>query len=209
MSLSDNLILVGSGGHSRVVIEAAALSGFNILGIIDINFKEVKENILGNEVLGNFQELKKYNFKDCKTIISIGDNELRSKYYNETKKLGFPLATIVHPNSNISSHAILGEGVFVGAGSIINTRTSIGNNTLINTGVIIDHECRIEEHCHIAPGVKIAGRVKIEKNSFIGIGSTVIDNVTIGKGCIIGAGSVVLESVGPNSKMAGVPAKEI
>ena len=56
----DDLIIIGSGGHARVVIDTAEQSGFNILGIIDINYKNNDEKIIGYNVIGNFTALSKF-----------------------------------------------------------------------------------------------------------------------------------------------------
>ena len=52
-----DLVIIGSGGHARVVAESAILSGFVIKGFIDLNFKQVEENIIGYPILGNIKSL--------------------------------------------------------------------------------------------------------------------------------------------------------
>ena len=40
------ILIIGSGGHSRVVIDVALTLGFNIVGVIDINYSNDNENII-------------------------------------------------------------------------------------------------------------------------------------------------------------------
>ena len=49
-----NLVIIGSGGHARTVIDTAKLNSLQkIIGVLDIHFKEnKKEKILGVPVLG-------------------------------------------------------------------------------------------------------------------------------------------------------------
>ena len=48
-----NLIIIGSGGHSRVAIDIALELNHSILGIIDINFKQkIKEKACLGPALG-------------------------------------------------------------------------------------------------------------------------------------------------------------
>lgn len=206
---SKNIIIVGAGGHARVVIDAAENVGLNILGILDIEYKNQNENILGYDVLGDFSVIERYDCKDVMVMIAIGDNKLRSQYFYRALKLGFFLPAIIHPTAIISKHAYLGMGVFVNAGVIINAKADIHDNTIINTGSVIDHEVFIGKHCHIGPGVKIAGRVQIGDYAFVGIGASVIDKITIEENVIIGAGSVIIENIESNSTVVGIPGKKV
>lgn len=206
---SKNIIIVGAGGHARVVIDAAENVGLNILGIIDIEYKNQNENILGYDVLGDFSVIERYDCKDVMVMIAIGDNKLRSQYFYRAKKLGFFLPAIVHPTAIVSKHANLGMGVFINAGVIINAKVVVNNDTIINTAAIVDHEVLIGEHCHIGPGVKIAGRVQIGNYAFIGIGTNIIDKTIIGEDVIVGAGSVIIKNIESNSTVVGVPGKKI
>jgi sugar O-acyltransferase (sialic acid O-acetyltransferase NeuD family) len=205
----DDLIIIGSGGHARVVIDTAEQSGFNILGIIDINYKNNDEKIIGYEVIGNFTALSKFLPNKTSVIIALGDSQLRSKFFYDCLKQGYNLPSIIHPTAIISKHVKIGKSVFINAGVIINSEVDIGDNSIINTGAIIDHECNIGKHCHIGPGVKVAGRVHIGEHTFVGLGSTIIDKITIGDNVMIGAGSVIIRDIESDSTVVGIPGKRI
>ncbi|MEW1810249.1 DapH/DapD/GlmU-related protein [Pseudarthrobacter phenanthrenivorans] len=51
--------------------------------------------------------------------------------------------------------------------------------------------------------------IVIEDDCWIASGATILAGVTIGKGSVVAAGAVVTKSFGPNSVVAGVPAKMI
>ena len=205
----DDLIIIGSGGHARVVIDTAEQSGFNILGIIDINYKNNDEKIIGYNVIGNFTALSKFVPNKTSVIIALGDSKLRSKFFYICLEHGYNLPSIIHPTSIISKHVNIGKSVFINAGVIINSEVYIGDDCIINTGAIIDHECNIGKHCHIGPGVKVAGRVRIGEHTFVGIGSTIIDKITIGNNVMIGAGSVIIRDIESDSTVVGIPGKRI
>jgi sugar O-acyltransferase (sialic acid O-acetyltransferase NeuD family) len=205
----DDLIIIGSGGHARVVIDTAEQSGFNILGIIDINYKNNDEKIIGYNIIGNFTALSKFLPNKTSIIIALGDSKLRSKFFYNCLEQGYNLPSIIHPTSIISKHVKIGKSVFINAGVIINSEVDIGDNSIINTGAIIDHECNIGKHCHIGPGVKVAGRVRIGEHTFVGIGSTIIDKITIGNNVMIGAGSVIIRDIESDSTVVGIPGKRI
>jgi len=200
----NKLLILGVGGHARTVLESILSSSYEILGLIDINYKKQKEEILGVNVIGGIEILKNYNPKKTSISIAIGDNAIREKWFLKLKALGFILPSFIHPTAILSKYTDIGEGVYIGCGSIVNTNVIIGDNVIVNTGVIVEHEVKIGENCHLAPGVKVGGRVTIGSNTFIGIGSSTADYITIGQDVIIGAGSVIVKNVKDSSKVVGV-----
>ena len=95
------------------------------------------------------------------------------------------------------------------AGSVIQPGSVIGRNVIINTRTSIDHDCEISDHVHVAPGVTLSGKVKIAAGAHIGTGATVIQGINIGANSMIGAGAVVVSDVAGDSKVIGVPAREV
>jgi len=202
------IIVIGSGGHSRSVIDALDNLGLKIYGIVDINYKSQKEIIFNYKILGDMTFIENLNPKNFDIVLAIGDNEKREKYFSKILKKGFVLPTIIHPTAILSKKVFIGNGVFINAGAIINAGVEIGDNTIINTGSIIEHEVNIERNCHICPGVKIGGRVSIGQNTFIGIGSSVKDYIQIGEDVKVGAGSVIINNINKSLTVVGVPGKE-
>lgn len=200
------LVVIGTGGHSRVVAETAQLLNYHIAGFIDLNFSGIKETILGIPVLGGLETLMSLP-SDFKYFVAVGDNSIRKQVFDDMVRKGNSPVTLIHPSAIISAEVKVGLGTIICAGCIINTKAQICENTIINTGSIIDHETVIESDSHIAPGCKIAGRTKIGKQSFVGIGATIIDQIELGESVIVGAGSVIISDVPANSKIVGVPGK--
>ena len=209
LSEQKDLIIVGAGGHARVVIDAAELQGFNILGIVDTNYHEQDETIINYKVIGGFSELEHFDRKATNVFIAIGDAKERAAHFVEAKRMGFSIPKIIHPTAILSKYVMIGDGVFVNAGAILNAKVVIGDNSIVNTGSIIEHEVQLGEHSHIAPGCKIGGRVKIGNFTCIGIGSTIIDKIKIGDNVVIGAGSIVISDIESNSTVVGTPGRKI
>ncbi len=203
------LIIIGAGGQARVVIDAAEDTGFDVCGIVDIDYNGQNEKILNYPVLGDFSVLNEFNPEKTCLAIALGDGQERADYFHKLQKLGFRLPNIVHPTAIISKHVKIGKGVFINAGAIINAKADISDNTIINTGAIVDHEVVIGRNCHVCPGVKIGGRVTIGDNTFIGIGTSIIDYIKIGSKVTIGAGSVIIRDIKSNSKIVGAPGKRL
>jgi len=211
MSLKPDIVLVGGGGHCKVVISIIKkLDTFNIIGISDL-----KEN-LGKEVLGietryTDDQLEELHDKGIKyafvTLGSVGNPDNRIRLFEILKQIGFEIPVIISKDATVDESVEIEEGTVIMPGAIINPGTKIGKNCIINTGAIIDHDCTIGDHVHIAPGVTLSGSVKIGTGSHIGTGASVIQGIEIGSRVIVGAGSVVVNTIQDNKKVMGVPAR--
>lgn len=207
----DDVVVVGAGGHSRVVLSILrSYENFNVTGIADREAKTIGEMISGYAVQYTWNDFTEIYERGTKhAVIAVGDNAERRGLFSQLLNLGFRIPTIIHPTAIIEKDAVLGDGCVICLGATIGTRVLIGQNCIVYTGSIIDHEVKIEDHVFIAPGCRIAGRVIIGEGSFIGIGSTIKEKISIGKNAVIGAGSVVLNDIEENTTAAGVPAKAI
>ena len=210
--VKKKIVLIGGGGHCKVVISILKkLDSFEIAGIVD-NYKS-ESFINGIKIIGTDDDLKDiYKSGMRYVLITVGstkDNTKRYKLFNVSKEIGYKFPVIISPEAIVDKNVKIDEGTILMPGSIINIDSSIGKNCIINTGSIIEHDCKIGNHCHIAPGVHISGAVNIGKLSFIGIGTTIIQGIKIGKNVTIGAGSVVIKDIPDNVIAVGNPAEII
>ena len=204
-----DFLIVGTGGHARVIIDTMELCGLKAAGMLDLHYKNIEEKIFNYPVLGDYSSIDGYDKDKYNLILAIGDNTVRSEIFNNLLEKGYHFPSLVHPTAIIIRKTWIGCGVFINAGVIINAGVNISNNVIINTGAIIEHEVNIGEHSHIGPGVKISGRTKIGKKVFLGIGAVVIDKRILADNVIVGAGSVIIKDIESNSVYAGVPGRKI
>ncbi|OUR64411.1 serine acetyltransferase [Methylophaga sp. 42_25_T18] len=204
-----DIIVLGASGHAKVVIDLIEKQGqFLIAGLIDDNPALSGQDICNYKVLGNTEELKFQNVKQC--VVAIGDNRVRNDVEHWLTMNGFSLAkAIIHPSVQLAQGVSIGDGSVAMAGSVVNSDTVIANNTIINTGATIDHDCTIGNAVHIAPGSTICGGVSVGDLTLIGAGAVICPNVKIGKNVIVGAGATVLQNVADNVSVVGTPAKVI
>lgn len=204
----SKLLILGAGGHGKVVGEIALMmKQWKEIAFLDddINLKEV----IGIPVLGKVEEYLLFQKNYKYAFVAIGNNKIRHLLTNELKKSGFEIPILIHPLSILSNNVKIESGSVVMAGSVINSSVKIGESCIVNTSATIDHDCIIKSGVHVSPGVNIGGTVTIDELSWIGIGSSVVNNVNIGKNSIIGAGSVVIDDLKDNCTAVGVPAKAI
>ncbi len=93
----EKIILVGGGGHCKVVIDAIFLKKeYEIEGIVDLK-KKIGRKVLGVPIIGADNDLEKYFQKKIKScfiaIGAIGDSGLRVKLFNKAKKLDLNFPT--------------------------------------------------------------------------------------------------------------------
>lgn len=210
--MSLPVLVVGGGGHAKVLIEALRLRSMTILGIIDTDTAKIGTEVAGIRVIGDDKAISGYKPETLLIVNGIGSVHLpkmRTDVFEKFKAKGFTFATIIHPSAVVASDVILGEGAQIMAGVVIQPGCVIGANVIVNTRASIDHDCLIEDHVHIAPGVTLSGGVKVGNGVHIGTGATIIQGVAIGKNSVIGAGSVVTGNIESDTEVMGVPAKKI
>lgn len=197
-------ILIGAGGHARVLLDIAKLPP--LMAEIVCDPKLAVASWYGLTVLEEEVVLRNRAGQQVKIINGIGHlagDGLREKVYRRIKSMGYAFASAIHKTACISPCARAEEGVQVMAGAIIQSGAYVGENTIINTRASVDHDCGIGAHVHVAPGATICGGVTVGDGAFIGAGSTIIQGIKIGKNAIVGAGTVVVRDVADGEKIYG------
>lgn len=208
MDTNSVLIVFGSGGHAKVLIDAAEKQGFKQMLVIDDAQQNWGNQIMGYPILGGREALLQMHNRPP-AITAVGDNSARITISTWMESHGFPLIAVVHPSAQVGRGVQIGRGSFLVAGSVINSGAVIGTNVIVNTGATVDHDCIIGDGAHLAPGAHVCGGVEIGAGSFLGVGAVVVPSVHIGTNCIVGAGSTVLFDVPDNSRVAGIPARPL
>ncbi|MBI1184758.1 transferase [bacterium] len=204
--MRNRVLIIGAGGHAKVVAEIVQQQGHTLLGFLDDDERLIGESVLGIPVLGSISSWKNLDFDGI--LIGIGDNHVRYKIKQELSAIE-DLCWIEarHPSSIVSPTVLLGTGTTIVAGAVINVHAKVGSHCIINTGATIDHDCEIGDYSHMGPGVNLAGGVSIGEGVFIGTGATVIPGCKIGDWTIVGAGATVISDIPAHITVVGTPAK--
>lgn len=200
----SKIVIFGTGGHARVVLDLLSCIGLSVFGFIDDT--PTCDLLYGLPVRSSSDPVW-LRLTDFRFIVAIGDNRIRASIFERLIARGGTPLTALHPNSIISKESIVGPGTVVMAGAIVNSGAVVGTNCILNTGCSVDHDCQLADHVHLCPGVRLAGSVRIGSHTMLGTGCCVIPGQNIGSGTIVGAGSVVTRDL-PNSCCAyGNPAR--
>lgn len=198
------LVILGGGGHARVVLEAARLAGWNVQGFVDDD--RLAPLAAGATWLAKLNYwLMEAHPSEC-PIVAVGDLALRRRIIDGLRSTA---GVVVHPSAVVSPAALLEEGVFVGPGAIINPGARIGAHAIVNSGAIIEHDCAIGANVHVAPGAVLGGDVRVGADALVGLGARVLPGRRIGASATVGAASLVLEDVAAGGVVVGVPARVI
>ena len=204
------VIVLGGGGHAKVVIEALLRASVAMLGIVDNDPARIGEKLLGIPIIGDDSTVFLHPAHSVRLVNGLGSVGLsmrRQVLFQNLKGKGYTFHSVVHPSAIIASEVTLSEGAQIMAGVVIQPGTQIGQNTIVNTRASIDHDCRIGDHVHVAPGVTLSGGVTIGSGGHIGTGATVIQGISIGPNSLVAAGAVVVRDVEEGTTVRGVPAR--
>jgi UDP-perosamine 4-acetyltransferase len=205
----QQIVVVGAGGHAKVVLEAVqATQRFTVVGATDPAPEAA--TLLGVPIVGSDDVLPRLLASGigC-AVLALGENELRERLGARLQAMGFMLPAIVHPQAFIAPSARVADGAVVMARAVVGTDTTVGPFAIINTGAILDHDNVIGVAAHVAPGCSLAGWVKVGPRSLIGVGSAVRPKISIGADVIVGAGSAGVTDLAAGACVGGVPARPL
>ncbi|MFZ4828926.1 MAG: acetyltransferase [Phototrophicaceae bacterium] len=207
-----NVIIIGAGGHAKVIVDILLSGRKTTVGFLDDNPALSNQIILHLPVLGFISDHIKFTDRNL-FIMGIGSNVIRQTLVEKMSHVMWTEA--IHSSAYVAHGVEIGIGSVIMAKSVINPCSYVGKHVIINTSASIDHDCVVEDFAHIAPGVNIAGNVHIGKRVFVGIGAKIINGteanpLTIADDVIIGAGAVVTKSITePGITVVGIPAKPL
>lgn len=202
------IVVIGAGGHAKVIIEAIRAAEGTVLGVLDPH--PPAEAILGAPVLGSDDDLERLRDEGIRhAFVAIGKNSLREKIGKRVEALGMTMPAVVHPTASVSPSAMIGAGAIIMVKAVVGVETVINPLGIVNTGAVMDHDNHLGIAGHVAPGCALAGNVHVGDRAFIGVGSSVRPNTRIGADAMVGAGSSVVSDIPPGLTVVGVPAKPL
>ncbi|GAA4005794.1 acetyltransferase [Sphingomonas humi] len=200
------IVVIGAGGHAKVVIECLRHAGWNVIGCTDAD--PTPRSCAGVPVIGTDDALGRLRSEGvANAFCALGANRLRERVGGKLQDLGFALPSYQGPGAIVSSTVRIGAGVAIMPGAVINIDTVIGDFAIINTNANVDHDGVLGRAVHVGPGAALAGEVVVGDRSFIATGCAVIPQRRIGADTIVGAGSVVVRDLPSGVIAFGNPAR--
>jgi sugar O-acyltransferase (sialic acid O-acetyltransferase NeuD family) len=219
----SGVLIIGAGGHGKVVADILMCSGIQVLGFLDDDpatwpnsdesdssqargrAERAYRPPLGLPVLGAIEEYQR--FAPDGLAMGIGSNAARRQIVARLSGAESLWRNAIHPRAIVSPFARLGKGIVVAAGSVVNPDAVIGDFAILNTGATVDHDCVIGDYAHIAAGAHLSGNVRVGEGTLIGIGAAIAPGCSAGDWSVVGAGAAVVHDVPAGVTAKGVPAR--
>ncbi len=190
------LVVVGEGGHGRVVVEAAAAAGFQVVAQASAaGAAEVRALLERNGTSA--------------LAVAVGDNSVRANISAWAISAGAQLPVVVHPFSHVAPTAMIEAGSVILAGAVVGPGVRIGRGCIVNARAGVDHGCVLEDFAAVAPGATLGGDVHVGERSWIGLGASILEGRRIGADVVVGAGAVVVDDIPPLVVAFGVPCRVV
>lgn len=202
---TNQLLIVGAGGHAVSVTETALAAGYEVVGYVSTHSPSA--SLLGRpvhpEVPTTYAQSPGFIF------VAVGDNFTRQELFKGIRDVvgEARLPALVHPSASVSRLASVGPGTAVMQQAVVGSDAAVARGCLVNSGSVVEHECRLADFSSTAPLSALGGRVEIGSRSAIGIGAVVKHGITIGADVIVGAAAYVHSDLPARVVAFGTPAR--
>lgn len=139
-----NLLIIGAGGHGKVVKEVAEATGyFDKIDFVDDH---------NPQAVGRLADLKRLRSDYDAAFVGIGNNHLRGQVLEELQGYEYHIPVLIHPTAYISKSADIFYGTVVEPHAIVNANSKVGVGCIISVGAIVDHDVVIGKCVHVNAG---------------------------------------------------------
>lgn len=205
----SDFIIVGGGGHGRVVHEVLEALGHRVTGYTDLEpVEHAKTSYMGPD--SALLEAPLLSVRDLALGIGkVGTGHARMAVLGRLALRGYRFPTIQARGAIVHQDVIIGMGTQIMDGAVVVTGSRLGRGCIINTRASVDHDCRLGDNVHVAPGAVLCGDVTVGDNGMIGAGATLVPGIRLCADCVVGAGATVVRSIEHPGIYVGTPARRI
>lgn len=197
--MTDQVIIIGAGGHACVAADIVRAMGLGLRGFLD---DQEPAQLSSINLLGRVSDLPRFQ-EGHVFICAIGSYAARKAIMQHQ----VTWLSAIHPSAVVAPDVRIGEGTLVAANAVINPGSEIGRGCIINTAATVDHDCHLGDYVHLSPGAHLAGTVRVGEGAWLGVGAVVSNNLSICAHSVIGAGAAVVRDITKAGTYVGVPAR--
>ena len=146
---------------------------------------------------------------DDLVLVAIGAPLVRRSVVSRLRDHGAQFTSFVHDNAVIGDGVTVGAGSIICPGSILSTDIVLGEQVHINTNCMIGHDVSLGSFSTLSTSCNLGGGVVVGENTFVATGTSVIPGRKVGMGAYVGVGSVVIRHVPDGVTVFGNPSKVI
>jgi len=128
------IVVVGAGGHGKVVADAARVGGaFEVAAFADeLALQRDGDLFLGTRVLAGEDALARARELGIGyAIAAFGDCKARLGCCERLIAHGFEIVSVVHPRAIVSPDVSIGAGTFIAAGAVVGAAARLGETVIV------------------------------------------------------------------------------
>jgi sugar O-acyltransferase (sialic acid O-acetyltransferase NeuD family) len=198
-------VVLGAGGHAKVVIAAMRAMGLRVDAVLDDNEARWGEVFHGVPVLGPIGELS--GWPGARAVITLGNNARRRAVVEAHPEIDW--LTVIHPSAIVHDSARVGQGSMVLWRAVVEPDAWVGMHAILNTGAAVCHDAQVGDFAHVSVTSTLAGGAVVGAGVFLGMNASVIGTARVGDWATVGAGAVVVRDIPAGATAVGVPARVI
>ena len=104
--MTKKLVIIGAGGHGKVIADIAKLNKYENIVFLDDNDKVT--NCSNYKVVGKTDSF--LNYQEYDFIVAMGNSDLRKKIQEKLISNNINVVTLIHPNAVIAEDVKIGVG---------------------------------------------------------------------------------------------------
>lgn len=184
--MKEELLLIGSGGFGRVVLEHASQ-------LYDCAFVDDGECTMVNgvPVIGKISDMEKLYGKYKLLLVTIGNNGLRERIYERASDIGYTFPNIIASSAYVSPYAKIGTGCVILNNAVVQNNAQCGDGCILNPGVELHHDSSVGSYCLIYTNSVIRSLTHVGDRVWIGSTATVSTSAIVPDDAVIADGMVV------------------
>ena len=204
-----NLIIVGSGGFGREVLQwtkdSFSEAQYRIKGFLTNSDSDLKGFDVPYPVLGSDEEYRIE--KNDRFIFAIGDVGIKRTITERLEGRGAEFISLVHPSAVVASSARIGKGAVICPFALVSPNVVLGDHVMLNFYASCGHDAKIGKFCIFSPYATVNGFAELDEGVFLATHASVGARRKIGRDSKVSANSVVTADVPAKTLVYGVPGK--
>lgn len=207
-----NLIIIGARGWGREVLwgvkPLVEKGDIKVKGFLDSD-SHALDGLIGEfpPILGPVEDYEVQ--PDDIFFCAMGDPQWRKHYAEIIEDKGGHFLTIISPKASVNPNAIIGEGSYIAANTVISDNVVVGKQAMIHGLCTLGHDVKLGDYVSVEAYCFFGGYAQVGDVSAIHVRSTIIAHKKVGNNASVGAGSVVLRNVKDGVHVFGNPATKI
>lgn len=166
------LLIYGAKEFAETVSSLVRDCGYRVTGMVD-------DYHVGDGILGPLDAVaRSHPPADYGFAMAIGYSNIPARWraWERVRSLGYRAPALIHPRAYVADSALLGAGVMIMAGAIVDTSAEVGDLAVVWPGACVNHDVVVGRNTFIAPNATVCGFARIGPHSFIGAGSVIVDH---------------------------------